>query len=228
MRDGIEGSVTVRFVTDAAGLPDSSTIDVVSSTHELFTSAVLRVLPLWHLTPNATMVMPFAFVLAGGRTLAAIQAGGGQPLVVVDGVRTQSVLVVGNASTTNAPAAAPAAAPAPPRRPTGQPQRVTNGMNYKEFQVEKQAAPVPGNKGPRYPDALRDAGVEGEVLAQFVVDTTGRAVMSTFKVLKSTDTTFSNTVRVALADMRFYPAEVGGLKVKQVIEMPFQFNLSKR
>ena len=38
---------------------------------------------------------------------------------------------------------------------------------------------------------LRSANVEGEVLAQFVVDTTGRADMSTFKVLKSTHELFT-------------------------------------
>jgi len=27
--------------------------------------------------------------------------------------------------------------------------------------------------------------------------------------------------------MKFYPAEVGGRKVKQLVQMPFQFNLSK-
>ena len=27
--------------------------------------------------------------------------------------------------------------------------------------------------------------------------------------------------------MKFYPAEVGGKKVKQLVQMPFQFNLTK-
>ena len=38
---------------------------------------------------------------------------------------------------------------------------------------------------------LRSANVEGEVLAQFVVDTTGRAEMGTFKVLKSSHDLFT-------------------------------------
>ena len=54
---------------------------------------------------------------------------------------------------------------------------------------------VPGQPAPRYPDMLRSANVEGEVLAQFVVDTTGRADMSTFKVLKSTHDLFTNAVK---------------------------------
>src|SRR5262249_30698696 len=54
---------------------------------------------------------------------------------------------------------------------------------YFEFQVENRVSPLPGNAAPRYPDALRDAHVNGEVLVQFVVDTSGRARMETFKTL---------------------------------------------
>jgi len=109
----------------------------------------------------------------------------------------------------------------------GTPQPVNDNQTYFEFQVEKQVSPQPGNSGPRYPDMLRSANVEGEVLAQFVVDTTGRADMSTFKVLKSTHDLFTNSVKATLPNMKFYPAEVGGRKVKQLVQMPFQFNLSK-
>ncbi len=109
----------------------------------------------------------------------------------------------------------------------GTPAPVNNDQTYFEFQVEKQVSPFPGNAGPRYPDMLRSANVEGEVLAQFVVDTTGRADMSTFKVLKSTHDLFTNAVKATLPNMKFYPAEVGGHKVKQLVQMPFQFNLTK-
>ena len=64
---------------------------------------------------------------------------------------------------------------------------VNSDQPYFEFQVEKQVAQIPGQPGNlRYPDMLRSANVEGEVLAQFVVDTTGRYEAGTFKVLKST------------------------------------------
>ena len=51
--------------------------------------------------------------------------------------------------------------------------------------------------------------------------------MSQFKVLKSTHDMFTNSVKAVLPNMKFYPAEVGGRKVKQLVQMPFQFNLSK-
>jgi protein TonB len=109
----------------------------------------------------------------------------------------------------------------------GTPAPVNDNQTYFEFQVEKQVSPFPGQSGPRYPDMLRSANVEGEVLAQFVVDTTGRADMGTFKVLKSTHDLFTNAVKATLPNMKFYPAEVGGKKVKQLVQMPFQFNLQK-
>ncbi len=98
---------------------------------------------------------------------------------------------------------------------------------YFDFQVEKPVVMAPGATGPAYPDMLRSAGIEGTVLAQFVVDTTGRADMGTFKVLKSDNDLFSNSVKNALQRMRFLPAEVGGRKVKQLVQQPFQFSLNR-
>ena len=102
---------------------------------------------------------------------------------------------------------------------------VTQDQPYFEFQVEKVAIAAPGNPTPAYPDDLRAAGITGEVLAQFVIDTTGRADMSTFKVLKADREQFALAVRRALPRYRFLPAEIGGKKVKMVVQMPFQFTL---
>ena len=51
--------------------------------------------------------------------------------------------------------------------------------------------------------------------------------MGTFKVLKATNDLFANAVRSALPNMRFYPAEVGGKKVKQLVQQSFQFKLDR-
>jgi periplasmic protein TonB len=104
---------------------------------------------------------------------------------------------------------------------------VNTDQPYFEFQVEKQVQTAPGSPQPRYPDMLKSANVEGEVLAQFVVDTTGHAEMGTFKVLKSSHELFTQSVRNVLPNMRFYPAEIGGRKVKQMVQQPFTFALTK-
>src|SRR6476660_958150 len=77
----------------------------------------------------------------------------------------------------------------------GAPHRMYDSSTYFEFQVEQQVRPAPGNPSPRYPDALRAAGTTGEVLVQFVVDTTGGADMLTFKILKWRDDMFTAAVR---------------------------------
>jgi periplasmic protein TonB len=74
---------------------------------------------------------------------------------------------------------------------------------------------------------LRSANVEGEVLVQFVVDTTGRVEKGSIKILKSSHELFTNAVQSALNSMRFYPAEIGGRKVKQLVQQPFNFALTR-
>ena len=109
----------------------------------------------------------------------------------------------------------------------GVPQKIDANQTYFEFQVEKPVAQIPGTGSPRYPDALRSSGVEGEVQAQFVVNEDGKAEVSSFKVLKATNDLFANAVRTALPNMRFYPAEVGGHTVKQLVQQSFQFKLDR-
>lgn len=101
------------------------------------------------------------------------------------------------------------------------------GDVYQENQVERPVAVVPGTRGPDYPDALRQAGVEGQVLVQFVVDTLGRVQMPTLQILGSDHAFFTSAVRRSLEKMRFLPAEVGQRKVPQWVVQPFQFKLNR-
>ena len=122
--------------------------------------------------------------------------------------------------------APPATASASASKAPAMPQVVNQDQPYFEFQVEKQVQTAAGSSFPKYPAAMKAANVEGEVLTQFIVDTTGHAEMSTFKVLKSTRQEFVDAVKDGLAEMRFTPAEIGGHKVKQVVQQPFTFGLS--
>jgi TonB family protein len=95
-----------------------------------------------------------------------------------------------------------------------------------EFQVTKSVTVLPGGPAPRYPDVLRSQNVQGEVLAQFVVDTMGHADSTTINILRSGHEMFSDAVRAVIPKLQFTSAEVAGRKVKQLVQMPFQFNLS--
>jgi periplasmic protein TonB len=93
--------------------------------------------------------------------------------------------------------------------------------------VEKAVVALPGNATPRYPSMLQSAGVDGNVRAQFVVDTLGRVEQGSFRALDSTHDLFTASVREALARARFTPAEVGGRKVRQLVEQTFTFTISR-
>jgi protein TonB len=95
-------------------------------------------------------------------------------------------------------------------------------------QVEKPAIPRNGNPSPKYPSLLESSRVEGTVLVQFVVDTLGVADMSTFKVLDASNDLFAESTRATLSNWRFYPAEAGGKKVKEIVQLPLRFVAPRR
>jgi periplasmic protein TonB len=95
------------------------------------------------------------------------------------------------------------------------------------WQVDKVALLLPGSPSPRYPEGLQHSGVEGEVVAQFVVDSAGRVDPGSITILRADDERFARAVRDALRAMRFAPAEAGGRKVAQLVQLPFQFTIAR-
>lgn len=104
---------------------------------------------------------------------------------------------------------------------------VTTPTPYFEFQVDKPVTIAPGSAAPRYPDILRQAGIEGEVLAQFVVNADGQADVRTFKALTSSHDLFAQAVQYALPHMKFTPGEVRGRRVRQIVQQPFAFSVAR-
>ncbi len=99
---------------------------------------------------------------------------------------------------------------------------VTN-QTYFEFQVEKPAEMLQDSPKPKYPSVLESSGIAGEVQAQFVVRSDGKADMDTFKVLKSSNELFTQAVKNVLPRMHFSPAMIGGKPVNQLVQQSFQF-----
>ena len=197
----IEGEVLAQFVVDTLGHADMSQFKVLKSNHDLFTATVKNALP---------MVSFYPAEVNGHRVKQLVQ------------MPFQFTL-----SKSGATNSAPRTGVARLTRGDG-PVPTTANQTYFEFQVEKAASVrATTTPAPKYPAELRAANIEGEVLAQFTVDTAGAAVMETFKVLKSTHDLFTQAVKSALPAMRFNPALVGGRPVRQLVQMPFQFNLSK-
>jgi TonB family protein len=201
----IEGEVLAQFVVDTTGRVDMATVKVLKTTHDLFTNSVKQALP----------DVKFSPALVGGRKVK-------QLVQMTFPFSLSQGASIGPAVQLN-PGKKSAAAQGSLRK---QETKLPPGV-YFEYQVEKPVSAMPGNRGPRYPDVLRSANVEGTVLAQFIVDENGIADSTSFTVLRSTHELFTNAVLSSVSSFRFTPAEVGGHRVKQLVQMPFQFSLSK-
>jgi periplasmic protein TonB len=97
---------------------------------------------------------------------------------------------------------------------------------FREHQVEIPVSAL-GNVSPDYPPSLRETGVEGQVVAEFVVLESGRVDMSTLRIIETSNALFTASVRSALPRMRFSPARIGGTAVKQYVRQPFTFRLTR-
>jgi protein TonB len=98
---------------------------------------------------------------------------------------------------------------------------------YTRDVVEKAVVAQPGNPAPVYPAALRSAQIEGEVVARFVVDTTGRAEPASISFPAATHPQFADAVRLTLLRSRYFAAMIGGRSVRQLVEQRFAFTLTR-
>ena len=105
--------------------------------------------------------------------------------------------------------------------------RESTDATFRAEQVEQQVSLITGSAPPHYPELLRAAGVEGQVVARFVVNEGGRVEEGSMRFTRSDNHLFEEAVRAALLRMRFTPAEIGGRKVRQLVEMPCVFTLSR-
>ena len=133
---------------------------------------------------------------------------------------------------TQATAPPPAAARDEPGRGE-EPEKVAPAFSnpaltvYFAHQVESPAAFDSRSAAPAYPDSLQRAGIEGSVIAQFIVDTTGRIEPASIVLLESTHIRFTESVQAALPNMLFRPAELRGVKSRQMVQIPFRFRIDR-
>ena len=90
-----------------------------------------------------------------------------------------------------------------------------------------------------YPAGSQSASVEGTVVLQFIVDSTGRVATKTIEDRWPADRprpsgqlaehyrAFLNAVRWGLSAARYQPATLGGCAVPQLVEQPFSFGLMR-
>jgi len=120
-------------------------------------------------------------------------------------------------------------APGQPASPTSLPSNATTVTGY----PSDGWGPALGEAGPEvltgplpvYPELLRRAGVEGRVLLEAVVDTTGRVQPASISVVSATNPGFVAPARQALLATLFRPARVGGRPVSMLVRVPFEFTI---
>ena len=98
---------------------------------------------------------------------------------------------------------------------------------YTQDVVERVAWPHRDNPRPRYPAELQRAGIEGSLLVQFVVDSTGRVDEKTLTFPNDAQPGFLRAVRDALVRSRFFPAELAGMRVRQLVQQQFTFVIAR-
>lgn len=78
---------------------------------------------------------------------------------------------------------------------------------------------------PVYPELLRQAGVEGQVVLEARVDSTGRVQRASIAVVSATHQGFVEPARQALLATLFRPAQVNGRAVSILVRVPFAFSI---
>lgn len=93
------------------------------------------------------------------------------------------------------------------------------------FSVAEMAPEVLSGLLPLYPDLLRQAGVEGQVVLEARVDSMGRVQKGSVSVVFATHPGFVDAARQAMMSMLFRPARVNGRAVAMLVRVPFAFSI---
>ncbi len=97
---------------------------------------------------------------------------------------------------------------------------------YMESVVEERPERISGPI-PHYPDILRQAGIDGRVLLEFVVDTSGHVERNSMKVLSSTNQLFNQPALEAVAGSVFRPGRIAGRAVRVRVQQPLNFQITR-
>jgi hypothetical protein len=96
-----------------------------------------------------------------------------------------------------------------------------------EIEVDSAVRRYEWSASPDYPIALLQKNVEGGAFVIYVVDTLGHADTASFQVVRATHDEFAEAVKNAMPKMRFRPAILSGMKVRQLVQQNFTFKIQR-
>src|SRR5207249_3646336 len=81
---------------------------------------------------------------------------------------------------------------------------------------------------PVYPPLLQQAGIEGTVMVQAIIDTTGRVEPNSIKIAQSPNPGFDQSAKNVVLKSLYRPARVYGRPVRVLIQIPINFQIQRR
>ena len=96
-----------------------------------------------------------------------------------------------------------------------------------EIEVDSAVQRYDWSASPSYPVAMLQQNIEGAAFVVYVVDTLGHADTTSFKIVNASREEFAQAVRDVMPKMRFRPAILGGIKVRQLVQQNFSFKIQR-
>jgi protein TonB len=104
---------------------------------------------------------------------------------------------------------------------------VPTGDVYLESLVEEKPSVLSATPA-TFPEILKTAGIQGRVLLQAIIDTSGRAEPNSVKILQSPNPGFDQGSRNYVLHALFRPARVHGRAVRVLIQIPIDYHITGR
>jgi protein TonB len=105
-------------------------------------------------------------------------------------------------------------------------QVIRQDQPYLEAVVEERPERI-SSPPARYPDILRQAGIEGRVLMEVVIDTSGHAERGSIRVLQSSHQLFDGPAREVVQGSLFSPGRIQGRAVRVRVQVPINFTIAR-
>jgi len=102
--------------------------------------------------------------------------------------------------------------------------KIEPGQAFSEAAVDEKPEQI-SKYSPDYPDLLRQAGIEGNVTIEVIIDTTGHAEPASLRVVQSTNKAFELSARDAVLKSLYRPGRVRGQPVRVLVQVPIAFNI---
>ena len=104
--------------------------------------------------------------------------------------------------------------------------KVDPGAVFIEGQVDEKPA-LMSQVQLDYPDLLRRAGIEGTVLVEVIIDTTGHAEPASMRIVQSSNRAFELSARDAVLKSLYRPGRVRGQAVRVLVQVPINFSIRR-